>query len=156
MNINATIIGQMLTFVVFVWFCMKYVWPPLSNVLAERSKKIADGLSAADRAEHDLQLAKEKATHQLREAKKEAADIIDQANKRAGQLADEAKAQAREEGERLLKAAKAEIEQEFNRAREDLRSKVAKIAITGAEKILEVDVDEKAHAAMLDKLAAEI
>ena len=156
MNINATIIGQMLTFVVFVWFCMKYVWPPVSGVLAERSKKIADGLSAADRAEHDLELAKEKSTHRLKEAKIQAAEIIDQAHKRAGLLADEAKVQAREEGERLLKAAQAEIEQEFNRAREELRSKVAKLALSGAEKILEADIDEKSHGVLLDKLAQEI
>ena len=117
MNINATIIGQMLTFVVFVWFCMKFIWPPLINVLAERTKKIADGLSAADRAEQDLELAQEKAVAQLKEAKQQAAEIIDQAHKRSSQLIDEAKGQAREEGDRLLKAAQAEIEQEFNRAR---------------------------------------
>lgn len=156
MNINATIIGQMLTFVVFVWFCMKFIWPPLINVLAERTKKIADGLSAADRAAQDLELAQEKATNQLKEAKQQAADIIDQAHKRASQLVEEAKDQAREEGDRLLKAAQAEIEQEFNRAREELRAQVATIAITGAEKVLDASVDAQAHSAMLDKLAAQL
>ena len=156
MNINATLIGQMLTFIVFVWFCMKYVWPPLTNVLAERNKKIADGLSAADRAGHDLELAKEKATQQLKEAKQQAAEIVEQANKRAVQLVDEAKDQAREEGDRLLKAAEAEIEQEFNRAKEELRSQVAKIALSGAEKVLEADIDAQSHSVLLDKLAAEL
>ncbi len=156
MNINATIIGQMLTFVVFVWFCMKFIWPPLISVLAERTKKIADGLSAADRAERDLELAQEKAMDQLKEAKQQAAEIIDQAHKRSSQLVDEAKDQAREEGDRLLKAAQAEIEQEFNRAREELRSQVAKIAVAGAEKVLGSSVDAKAHSALLNKLAAEL
>ncbi len=156
MNINATIIGQMLTFVIFVWFCMKFIWPPLISVLAERTKKIADGLSAADRAERDLELAQEKAMDQLKEAKQQAAEIIDQAHKRSSQLVDEAKDQAREEGDRLLKAAQAEIEQEFNRAREELRSQVAKIAVAGAEKVLGSSVDAKAHSALLDKLAAEL
>ena len=156
MNINATIIGQMLTFVVFVWFCMKFIWPPLINVLAERTKKIADGLSAADRAEQDLELAQEKAVAQLKEAKQQAAEIIDQAHKRSSQLIDEAKGQAREEGDRLLKAAQAEIEQEFNRAREELRAKVAAIAVAGAEKVLGASVDAQAHSALLDKLAADL
>jgi len=146
----------MLTFVVFVWFCMKFIWPPLIHVLADRNKKIADGLSAADRASHDLELAQEKATAQLKEAKQQAAEIIDQAHRRANQLIDEAKDQAREEGDRLLKAAQSEIEQEFNRAREELRKQVASIAITGAEKVLAANVDAQAHSAMLDKLAAEL
>ena len=156
MNINATIIGQMLTFVIFVWFCMKFVWPPIATALAERKKKIAEGLSAADRAEQDLELAKERAAQQLKEAKQQAAEIIEQANKRSAQLVDEAKEQAREEGARIVKAAEAEIEQEFNRAREELRSKVAQVAIAGAEKILDATVDEQAHSAMLDKLATEL
>ena len=156
MNINATLIGQMLTFAVFVWFCMKYVWPPITNILAERNKKIAEGLNASARAEQDLQLAQEKATHQLKEAKQEAAAIIEQANKRASQLVEEAKGKAREEGDRLLKAAEAEIEQEFNRAKEELRAKVAALAIAGAEKVLESQVDAQAHAQMLDKLATEL
>jgi len=155
-NINATLIGQMLTFAVFVWFCMKYVWPPITNILAERNKKIADGLNASARAEQDLQLAQERATHQLKEAKLEAAAIIEQAHKRSNQLIDEAKAKAREEGDRLLKAAEAEIEQEFNRAKEELREKVAALAIAGAERVLQAQVDPKAHADMLKKLATEL
>jgi F-type H+-transporting ATPase subunit b len=155
-NINATMIGQMITFVIFVWFCMKFVWPPITSALAERKKKIADGLSAADRAEHDLELAQAKVVERLTKAKQQGATIIEQANKRAVQLVDEAKTQAREEGARLVSAAQAEIEQNTNRAREELRSQVAIVAIAGAEKVLGSTVDAAAHNAMLDKLAAEL
>ena len=156
MNINATMIGQMITFVIFVWFCMKFVWPPITSALAERKKKIADGLSAADRAEHDLELAQAKAVERLTEAKQQGAEIIDQANKRAAQLVDEAKEQARQESARIVTAAQAEIEQDTNRAREELRSQVAAVALAGAEKVLGASVDAAAHNAMLDKLAAEL
>ena len=156
MNITATIIGQIIAFAFFVWFCMTYVWPPLTKALADRAKKIADGLEAADRAEKDLELAQERAAEQLRQAKSEASSIIDQANKRASQIVDEAKEQAREEGQRLIAGAQAEIEQEVNRAKEHLRTQVASIAIAGAEKILEATIDEKAHAALAEKLAASL
>ena len=156
MNINATMIGQMVTFVVFVWFCMKFIWPPLIGVLAERSKKIADGLSAAERAQKDLSLAQEKATHQIKEAKQQGAEVIDQAHKRASQIVDEAKDQAREEADRIIKSAQADVEQEFNRAREELRSMVGQVAIAGAEKLLETSVDAQKHGELLDKLAAEL
>ena len=124
--------------------------------LEEREQKIADGLQAADRAEHDLELAKEKVKQQLHEAKQEAAAIIDQANKRAAQIVDEAKEQAREEGQRIIAGANAEIEQEVNRAKEALREQVAAIAINGAEKILEQSVDQAANEEMLNKLASEL
>lgn len=156
MNINATMIGQMITFVIFVWFCMKFVWPPIMSALAERKQKIADGLSAADRAEHDLELAQAKAVERLTEAKQQGAEIIEQANKRAAQLVDEAKDQARDEGARLVLAAQAEIEQDANRAREELRAQVAAVAIAGAEKVLGSTVNAEEHNAMLDKLAAEL
>jgi len=155
-NINATILGQMIAFAFFVWFCMKYVWPPLTAALAERAKKIADGLEAAERAGKDLELAQERAAEQLREAKTEASGIIEQANKRASQIIDEAKEQAREEGKRLIAGAQAEIEQEVNRAKEHLRKQVASIAIAGAEKILEASIDEKVHAELAEKLAASL
>lgn len=156
MNITATIIGQMIAFAFFVWFCMKYVWPPLTKALAERAKKIADGLEAADRAQKDLELAQERVTAQLKEAKVEASGIIDQANKRASQIIDEAKEQAREEGRRLIAGAQAEIEQEVNRAKEHLRKQVASIAIAGAEKILEATIDESKHAELAEKMAASL
>lgn len=135
---------------------MKYVWPPLTNALAERAKKIADGLEAADRAQKDLELAQERATEQLKQAKTEASGIIEQANKRAGQIIDEAKEQAREEGRRLIAGAQAEIEQEVNRAKEHLRTQVASIAIAGAEKILEATIDESVHRELSEKLAASL
>ena len=156
MNINATILGQMIAFAFFVWFCMKYVWPPLTAAMAERQKKIADGLEAADRAEKDLELAQSRVADQLKEAKTEASGIIDQANKRATQIIDEAKEQAREEGQRLIVGAQAEIEQEVNRAKEQLRAQVASIAIAGAEKILEASIDENAHAELAEKLASSL
>jgi len=156
MNLNATIIGQIIAFFVFVWFCKNYVWPPIVAALDERQKKIADGLEAAGRAEKDLELAQEKAAELLKEAKVDSAAILEQANKRASQILDEAKEQARTEGQRLIAAAQAEIEQEVERAKEHLRAQVAGIAISGAEKILEASVDEKAHASLVEKLAASL
>ena len=156
MNINLTIIGQAIAFAIFVIFCMKYVWPPITDALAERKKKIAEGLDAAERAARDLELAKEKAASNMRESKEQAAAIIEQANKRANQIIDEAKEQATEEANRVKAAAQAEIEQEANRAKEALRGQVAALAVAGAEKILEASIDEKAHAQLVDKLAAEL
>lgn len=156
MNINLTLIGQSITFIFFVLFCMKFVWPALIGVMAEREKRIGDGLEAADRASKDLELAQRKAGDQLTEAKKQAATIIDQANKRASQIVDEAKGQAVVEGDRIKSAAEAEIEREVSQAREDLRSKVSVLALAGAEKVLGASIDASAHNAMLDKLAAEL
>jgi F-type H+-transporting ATPase subunit b len=156
MNLNATILGQSIAFAVFVWFCLKYVWPPITAALAERQKKIADGLEAADRAQRDLNLAQNKAADELREAKVKSAEIIDIANKRANQIVDEAKDKARDEGQRLITGAKAEIEMEVQRAREVLRAQVAAIAIAGAEKILEASVDQAANEELVKKLASEL
>lgn len=156
MNINATIFGQMVFFIVFVVFCMKFVWPPIIQAMADRAKKISDGLAEADRASRDLELAQEKATDYLRAAKGEAATIVDAANKRASQIVDEAKNQAREEGDRIVTAAQAEIDLEFNRAKEELRSKLAQLSVAGAEQILKSTVDQKAHSDMLSKLAAQL
>ena len=156
MNINLTLFGQMVTFAIFVWFCMKFVWPVIIGAMEERQQKIADGLDAADRAMRDLEAAKSEATDQRKEAKQEAAGIVDQANKRANQIVDEAKVLAVAEGDRLKVAAEAEIEQEINRAKEELRSKVAGLAIAGAEKILEASIDDKANRALVDKLATQL
>jgi F-type H+-transporting ATPase subunit b len=155
-NINLTIIGQAIAFFLFVVFCMKYVWPPITGALAERKRKIAEGLDAADRAGRDLQLAQEKAAEEIRAGKEQAAAIIEQANKRANQIIEEAKEQARVEADRVKASAQAELEQEVNRARELLRSQVATLAVAGAEKILEASVDKKAHAKLVEKLAAEL
>jgi len=155
-NINLTIIGQSLTFLAFVYFCMKFVWPALIGLMLDREKRIAEGLDAADRADKDLELAQKKATEQLRGAKVQASQIVDQANKRASQIVEEAKEQAKVEGERIKSAAQAEVEREVSQAREELRGEVATLAIAGAEKVLGVSVDAKAHADMLNKLAAEL
>ncbi len=156
MNINLTLIGQMITFALFVIFCMKYIWPPIVAAMQERAVKIADGLEAADRAGRDLELAQERATKRLHEAKEEASVIIEAANKRGSQIVEEAKDQAREEGNRLKTAAQAEIEQEVNRAKEQLRGQVGSLAIAGAEKVLEASIDENAHKALVEKLAASL
>lgn len=156
MNLNLTLVGQAISFAFFVWFCMKYVWPPVIAALEERSKKIADGLDAANRASRDLELAQEKATHTLRESKEQAAEIIEQANKRANQIIDEAKEQALADGQRLREAANSEIEQDVVRAKEALRAQVSQLALIGAEKILGASVDEKAHSDLVEKLAQEL
>jgi len=155
-NINYTLIGQMIFFAIFVLFCMKYVWPPILAAMQERDKKISDGLAAADRASKDLELAQKKAVQELKEAKAQAADLIEQANKRSSQIVDEAKDTARQEGERLIAAAKSEIEQEKNRVKEELRAEVAAIAVAGAEKILGSSIDASKHGELLDQLASEL
>lgn len=151
-----TLIGQTIAFAIFVWFCIKYVWPPISSALHERQKKIADGLDAASRASRDLELAQEQAAQTLRESKEQSSQILEQANKRASQMIEEAREQARAEGERLVASARAEIEQEINRAKEELRVQVATLAVAGAERVLEASIDEKAHRKLVDKLAAEL
>jgi len=156
MNINATLIGQAIAFFLFVVFCMKYVWPPILQALEERKKKIADGLAAGEHGKREQVLAEERAKELLREAKEQAGEIITRADKRAAEIVDEAKDDAKAEGGRLLTAAQAEIEQEVNRVKEDLRGQVVAIALAGASKVLEREVDETAHAELLNKLAAEI
>jgi F-type H+-transporting ATPase subunit b len=156
MNINLTLIGQSITFAIFVWFCMKYVWPPIVNALEARRKQIADGLAAADRGKHELELAGKRATESLHEAKQKAAEIIAQAEKRSAQIIDEAKSAAKVEGERQLAAAQAEIEQEAFRAREQLREQVANLVIAGAEKVLRREVDAKAHADLLEAIKNDL
>ena len=156
MNLNFTMIGQTLTFIVFVWACWKWIWPLLINAMRERQEAIADGLAAAERAAKDLELAQERATDQLKDARDEAAGLIEQARSRANQMIEDAKNDAREEGERLKEAARAEIEHEVNRAKETLRAQVAALAVAGAEQVLGESVDATRHSALLDKLAAEL
>lgn len=156
MNFNLTFIGQMIAFAVFVWFCIKFVWPPLLGAIEQRRMTIAEGLAAADRAGRDLELAQDKATQTLREARKESSVIIESANKRGAQIVEEAKNQARTEGDRLKKAAEAEIEQEIHRAREELRKRVADLALLGAERILQQSVDTETNRALVDQLAADL
>ncbi|MEZ5541148.1 MAG: F0F1 ATP synthase subunit B [Pseudomonadota bacterium] len=156
MNFNATLIGQTLTFIVFVWFCMRFVWPPIMNALEERRRKIADGLAAAERGKHEKELAEERAREILRDAKAQAGEIISRADKRAAEIIDEAKDDARAEGNRIKTAAAAEIEQEVNRVKESLRGQVVSIALAGAGKVLEREVNAGTHAELLEKLAAEL
>lgn len=156
MNINATLLGQTIMFIMFVWFCMKFVWPPIMQALDARKKQIADGLAAGERGKHELELAAKRASETLHEAKERAVEVIVQAEKRATQVIEEAKTSAREEGERLLTGARAEIEQEVFRAREALRQQVADLAVAGAEKILRREIDAKGHAALLEAIKKEI
>ena len=156
MNINATLIGQSVAFFIFVWFCMKYVWPPVIAALQERQKKIADGLDAASRAARDLELAHEKVGQQLREAKAQAAEIIEQAKKRGNQIVEEAVEKARIDADRVKVQAQAEIEQELNSVKDALRAQLGALAVGGAEKILGATIDQNAHAELVNKLAAEI
>jgi F-type H+-transporting ATPase subunit b len=156
MNINMTLIGQSITFFLFVWFCMKFVWPPVVNALEARRKQIADGLAAADRGKHELELSAKRATETLHEAKQKAAEIIAQAEKRAAQVVDEAKDTAKAEGDRMIAGAKSEIEQEIMRAREQLRGEVAALVVAGAEKILRREVDAKAHGDLLEAVKNEL
>ena len=156
MNINLTLIGQSITFALFVWFCMKFIWPPIMGALNARRKEIADGLAAAERGQHEQELAEKRATKHIKEAKGQAADIITQAQKRAGEIVEEAKGSAKTEAERIVTGANAEIEQEINRAREHLRQDVVVLAMAGAEKVLKREVDQAAHSSALNELATQL
>jgi F-type H+-transporting ATPase subunit b len=155
-SINWTLIGQMVFFVFFVLFCMKYVWPPITRAMQIRAEKIADGLAAAERASHDLERAKERAASDLKEAKAQAAQIIELAKKRGDQMVDEAKLKAQDEAERIRQAAEAEIEQQLAQAKEQLRKQVASLAVAGAERILAREVNAEIHGEILDRLSAEL
>lgn len=156
MNINATLIGQFITFFVFVWFVMKFIWPPLIGVLNERKKTIADGLAAAERGKNQQVLAEQNAAKAIHEAKQQAAEILTRAEKRAGEIIEEAKDAARSEGERIKAAANAEIEQEISRAREQLRAQVVSLAVAGAGKVIQRELDDKSHDALLHDLVAQL
>jgi len=156
MNINATLIGQSIAFFIFVWFCMKFVWPPLVRALDERKRTIADGLAAAERGKRELEQAEKRALDVLKKAKSDAQEVIGLAEKRAAEVADEAKQLAREEAERILHAARADIEQELNRAREQLRARLAELVAAGAARILEKEIDAKAHARLLESVAKQL
>jgi len=156
MNINLTLIGQSITFAIFVWFCLKFVWPPIMGALEARKKQIADGLAAAERGAHEKELAEKKATETLHEAKGQAQEILAQAQKRSNEIVDEAKANAKAEGDRIVAAAQAEIDQEVNRAKEQMREQVVAIAMAGAEKILKREVDQSAHNDAIKELASQI
>jgi F-type H+-transporting ATPase subunit b len=151
-----TLIGQTVAMIVFVWFCMKFIWPPIMEAIEERQKEIADGLAAAEKGQQSLDKAKAEADGIIGEARKQATIILDQANARANEIVAEGKADGVKERDRQLAAATAEVEQETNRAREELRGQVSAIAVASAEKILQREIDEKAHEDILSKLAAEL
>jgi len=156
MTLNLTLIGQSITFFVFVWFCWKFIWPPVVKAMRDRQVAIGEGLAAAERAETNLKLAQDRAADQLREAKEEASRLIDQARHQAASMIETAKAEARAEGDRLREAQQAELGQDINRAKEALRGQVASLALVGAERILGASVDASAHDALLRQLAAEL
>jgi F-type H+-transporting ATPase subunit b len=151
-----TLIGQSIAMLVFVWFCMKFIWPPIMTAIEERQKEIADGLAAAERGQQSLDKAKAESDEIVDDARKQATQILDQAHARANEIVAEGKADGVKERERQLAAATAEVEQETNRAREELRGQVSAIAVASAEKILRREIDAKAHEDILSKLAAEL
>ncbi len=156
MDINLTLIGQAIAMAVFVWFCMKYVWPLILTMIEERQAQIAEGLAAADRGARSLQDAQVRIESMVEEARAQARQILDQAQTRAGGIVEEARASAEQERDRIIQAAKADVDQQINRARDELRGQVAAIAVAGAEKILAREIDTRTHQDLLDKLAAQI
>ena len=156
MNINATLIGQTIAFIVFVWFCRRYIWPHIMQALEDRRARISEGLAAAERGQRELANASDRARAVIDEAKEQAKQILVQAQHRADEIVEGSKDDARAEGDKLLHAAQSEIDQERNQAREELRAEVVAIALAGAEQVLMREVDAKAHSETLEKLAAQI
>ena len=156
MNMNATMLVQALTFIAFIIFTMKFVWPPILAAIEERRTTIANGLAAADKGARSLEEAQVKIASMVEEARAQARTIIDQAQVRANGIVDEARVGATQERERILQYAQAEVEQQINRARDELRAQVAAITVAGVEKILSREIDSRAHQELLDKLAAQI
>jgi F-type H+-transporting ATPase subunit b len=155
-NLNATLIAQLVVFFILAWFTMQFVWPPIVKALDERAKKIADGLAAAERGKQDLELATKRSTEALREGKEKAAELIGNAEKRAAQLIEEAKVNAKAEADRIVAGAKAEIDQEAVRAKEQLREQVASLVVSGAEKILRREINTQAHADILATIKQDL
>ena len=156
MSITATLIGQIITFAILVWFIGKYLWGPMTQMMDNRKKRIADGLAAAERGQHEQELAKQKAGHYIKEAKEQASEILAQAQKRSAEIVEEAKVDAKAEGKRIITAANAEIEQEMNRAKESLRAQVVDIAIAAAGKIVKKEIDAKTHGDLLKDVVGQL
>lgn len=156
MNMNATILGQAISFILFVWFCMKFVWPPLMSAIEKRQKEIADGLSSAERAKKELEIAHANSSDVMTKAKADAQIIIEQANKLKASIVEEAQAEAEREREKIVAQGLSEVEAERKRAREELRKQVAMLAFAGAEKIIERSIDESANSDIVNKLVAEL
>ena len=151
-----TLLGQMISFAILIWFTVKFIWPPLMAAIEERQQKIAEGLAAADNAQKNLAQAQDKVNEELKAARSKANEIIEQAHQRANSLIDAAKADAIAEGNRQKALAEAEIEAAANRAKEDLRKQVSALAVSGAEKLLKREIDANAHKALIDDLAAQL
>ena len=156
MNLNFTLVAQAITFALFIWFTVKFVWPPLLRAIETRQKQIADGLAEAERGRSSLAEAQKQTDALLREARARAQEIVAAAEKAANQRVEESKLAAKTEGERIVAAAHAQIEQEVQSAKQQLREQVAQLAVSGAEKILRREVDARAHAEMLDQLKAQL
>ena len=156
MSINATLLGQILVFAALVWFTMKFIWPQVIEAIEQRNKEIADGLEAAARGRSELDAAQDRIEKLVGEARGQASEIIDQANGRAARIVDEAREEAERERQRLVDSAHSEIERETSRARDELREQVAALAIAGAEKILQREIDGSAHGEMLERFASRI
>jgi F-type H+-transporting ATPase subunit b len=156
MNINATIIGQTIVFLILIWFSVKFIWPPLLKAIEDRQKKIADGLAAAERGQKELHQANDEAATIVNEAREKALKIVDQANRRSNEIIEEARATALSEGQRLVGDARQEVALEQARARDTLRKDVAKLAVAGASRLLEREIDPAAHAELIEQLAREI
>lgn len=156
MNINLTLISQAVAFAIFIWFTVRFVWPPLRTAIDNRQKTIAEGLAAAERGRHDLELAARRSADVLRETKEKSTEVLAQAERRAQQIIEDAKTAARGEADKVVASAKAEIEQEAERAKQHLRERVAELAVVGAEKILRREINAAAHADMLVSLKQEL
>lgn len=156
MNLNATLLAQIVVFVILWWFTMKFVWPPITKALDERAKKVADGLAAADKAKSELATANKRVEEQLVQSRNETAKLLADAEKRAQVIVDEAKKRAEEEGAKIVAAAKAEADQQSVRARESLRDQVSVLAVKGAEQILQREVNAGVHAELLTRLKTEL
>jgi F-type H+-transporting ATPase subunit b len=156
MNPNITLLGQMISFAILIWFSVKFIWPPLIKAIEERQQKIAEGLAAADNAQKNLAQADAKVAEELKAARAKANEIIEQAHQRANALIDAAKANAIAEGARQKALAEAEIEAAANRAKEDLRKQVSALAVSGAEKLLKREINANDQKALIDELAAQL
>jgi F-type H+-transporting ATPase subunit b len=156
MNLNFTLFAQAITFALFIWFTVRFIWPPLLAAIEERQTKIADGLAAADKGARSLEDAQVRIQTMVEDARAQARQILDQAQSRAGGIVDEARVSADQERERIIQSARADVDQQINKARDELRGQVASIAVAGAEKILAREIDPRTHQDLLNKLAEQI
>lgn len=156
MNLNATLLGQAVAFGLFIWFCKKFVWPPMVSAMQERQKQIADGLAAAEKGQQAQEVAEKEAADLISDAKSQAAEIIASAEKRGNAVVDEAKTTATTEKDRIIASAQAEVEQDVHSAREALRTQVSSIAVAAASKIADKEIDESAHADLIEELVKQL